>query len=162
MFNGDEIMNLLNIFNRKSTVFPLKEPNVVITKNYLTLLSQLDGLGIQYKQFTYEGIKTQTIIFTALLPFYDKPIKIGVHTDGISIDKIEISRLEEYFQSTDFNLYSSFNDFSLILKKEYGKPLIRLNKNSYGEISETWKKPFLIEHYIKERFGLEERIFIKL
>ena len=150
-------MCFFNLFKKKNAQFILDYPHITITDDFLLLKTDLRKADISYKKVT-----SGYICFSGKIPGYDTEIEIGIHALGTVITSIEIFRPVEYYQSSDFDIYRSYKDFSSVLEKQYGKPLIRLPKDSYGQIREKWVKPYKIDHYIFERFGLEEHLTISL
>lgn len=150
-------MNLLSIFRKRKVGFVLKYPCVTITRNFLQLKTDLKNAAISYRK-----VAPGYLCFSGKIPGYDPEIEIGIHAYGAVVRSIEIFRPMEYYQSADYDIYQSFKDFSRALEELYGKPLNRLPKDSYGQISERWVSPYKIDHYIFERFGLEEHLTISL
>ena len=85
----------------------------------------------------------------------------GIHFNALKIEFIEIFRPQEYYLSDYYDINESFAQLSGILRKQYGKPLITTSASIGGNPCEQWHTSnYIVNHYIMERFGLEEHLHI--
>ena len=80
---------------------------------------------------------------------------IGLHFDNM------LKRIE-FFRNDYSDLRKSYNDFQMIFESKFGKPSKRSSDPTNFESCE-WdiSNKIKIYHYVMDRFGLEEHLFIE-
>ncbi len=117
------------------------------------------------------SLKTSAISYTLVADGYitfagrtfccDMPLMFGVHFNELKVEFIEIFRPLEYYQSDHYDIYESFSQLSDALRKQYGEPLVTTAASIGGHPCEQWHTSnYIINHYIMDRFGLEEHLHI--
>lgn len=144
---------LKKLFTRKS-IIKLDKPKINITKDLSKTLKQLKSAEIEYKK-VIDGY----ISFPAKLFGYSETLIVGIHYSLNDIQFLEIFRPKEYYLSPDYNIQKSYDELSTVLKKRLGTPS---KEESYdNDPFEEWiLYTCKIQHYIFDRFGLEEHLQI--
>lgn len=151
---------MLSYFKKKpDVVFEIDNPKLSITPNFYDLEAQLNEAEVDYKVVA-EGY----ITFAGRVFKSDIPLMIGIHSRSAQIEYIEIFRMRSYYLSKDYNISASFAELSGILKKQYGEPTMT-SASSDDDRIEQWIMPergYRIDHYLFDRFELEEHLHIYL
>ena len=147
-------------FNDKKkelALFEIDRPRVSIAANSHNIESLLKDAGVEYSVVTDGYIVFRGCVFDS-----DIPLMIGIHFNSDKVRCIEIFRPNEYYQSGEYDINVSFDEFSNILKKKYGKPLVTTSSSTDGYPCEQWVTPsFVVNHYIADHFGPAEHLHIK-
>ncbi|MCI8594165.1 MAG: hypothetical protein HFF09_02790 [Oscillospiraceae bacterium] len=137
-------------------VFEIDSPKFSITPSPLNLESSLKNAGIQYAL-----VADYHITFAGKAFHSDIPFMIGIHFNPSKVKYIEIYRMPEYCQSKKYDINASFIELSNILKQQYGMPTVTTSASIGSNPCELFlTHHYAINHFIRERFGLEERIHI--
>lgn len=109
----------------------------------------------------HEFVTNKYITFAGKAFGSDIPLMFGIHFNASKIEFIEVFHPTEYYQSADYDINKSFSQLSEILRRQYGEPLTNTD-TSTGNTNEKWQTDvYTVEHYIIDRFGLEEHLHIK-
>ncbi|MDO4153938.1 MAG: hypothetical protein Q4E21_03690 [Clostridia bacterium] len=144
------------LFAKSTLAFAVDEPNIVITKDFTKCKNDLALHGTEYNT-----VSDGYITFPAKLFHTDIQFICGIHYNLNTIQYIEIFRPIEYSQSTAFDIHQSYKQLSDVLKKQFGNPIHTTGESIGGQQNEQWIcKGFIINHYLLDRFGLEEHLHI--
>lgn len=142
--------------NKTNPTFVIDFPQIAISPDTNTFIDSLKASTIEYTLVT-DGY----ITFAGRAFGCDIPLMFGIHFDARKIEFIEISRPHEYYRSASYDINESFSQLSEILRKQYGKPLITTAASIGGLPCERWHTSnYIVNHYIMDRFGLEEHLHI--
>lgn len=86
--------------------------------------------------------------------------RLGFHIDNKSLNRLYML---EFFRDLYPDYNESFRDFQEHVELTYGKATMEFPMNSEGFPSFEWRigDNVRIQHYIMDRFGLEERLIIQ-
>ena len=136
--------------------FVIDSPQILITPDTRTLIESLKASNIEYTSVTNGYITFAGNAFGC-----DIPLMFGVHFNTLNVEFIEVFRPLEYYQSDRYDINESFSQFSDVLRKQYGKPLVTTAASIGGQPCEQWyTSNYIVNHYIMDRFGLEEHLHI--
>lgn len=136
--------------------FVMDAPAFSIVPDTQAFLSSLKASGIAYTL-----VSDGYITFPGKAFASDIPLMFGIHFDALKVAFIEIFRPIEYYQSESYDINESFSQFSDMLKAQYGTPLVATAASIGGRLCERWITPnYIINHYLMDRFGLEEHLHI--
>jgi len=86
---------------------------------------------------------------------------VGFHFDEDGFNCIEIFRPREYYSSGSYDANASYAEISQVLRNKYGEPHSETSDPESSLARERWITPaYGIDHYVMERFGPEERLYI--
>ncbi len=141
---------------KSKPAFVIDFPQIAISPDTHTFIDSLKASTIEYT-FIADGY----ITFAGRAFGCDIPLMFGIHFNALKIEFIEIFRPHEYYQSNLYDIYESLSQLSEILRKQYGKPLITTSVSIGGQPCEQWHTSnYIVNHYIMDRFGLEEHLHI--
>ncbi len=136
--------------------FEVNSPKFTITPDARKLEASLKAAGIDYRLVTKGYIVFRGNVFES-----DIPMMIGIHHNGFKVVFIELFRPDEYYCSGRYDINTSFNELSEVLRNEYGEPLIVTSKSIDNNPCEQWNtSDFIVNHYIMDRFGPEEHLHV--
>ena len=142
--------------NKEKPSFMIDAPQISITPDAQHFIKSLQASAIEYTLVT-DGY----ITFAGKAFACDIPLMFGVHFNKLKVEFIEIFRPLEYYQSDHYDINESFSQLSDALRKRYGKPLTVTAASIGGHLCEQWHtQNFVVNHYIMDRFGLEEHLHI--
>ena len=142
--------------NNANPTFVIDFPQISITPDTQTFIASLKASNIEYALVTNGYITFAGRAFDC-----DIPLMFGIHFNALKIEFIEIFRPQEYYLSDSYDINESFAQLSGVLRKQYGKPLITTSASIGGYPCEQWHTSnYIVNHYIMERFGLEEHLHI--
>lgn len=146
-------------FNKKKSSelgFMLDYPQISIVPQMPSVIASLKSSNTPYKV-----VADGYITFSGKAFDSDISLVFGVHFASSIVDFIEIFRPIEYLQADNYDIYNSFSELSEILKNKYGQPKITTSLSINGRMCEQWvKQNYIVNHYIFERFSLEEHLHI--
>lgn len=141
---------------QKAVSFEVDSPRISITPNSQNLEASLKNAGIDYAV-----VAKGYIVFAGNIWGSDIPLMIGIHFNSLKVEFIELFRPHSYYQSETYDIHTSFAELSKLLRSRYGAPLLVTSKSIGGNPCEQWITPdYIINHYIMDRFGLEEHLHI--
>lgn len=147
---------MFSFLKRKKPAFVIDSPKISITPDIQTFIASLKASDIEYKLVTNGYITFAGKAFAC-----DIPLMFGVHFNKLRIEFIEVFRPLEYYQSDTYDISESFSQLSDALKKQYGKPLVNTAVSIKWQPCEQWcTQDYVVNHYIMDRFGLEEHLHI--
>jgi len=130
--------------------FPIDEPKLVIAADSINIEALLQKAGIDYNT-----VAVGCVTFSGRVFGSDLPLMIGVHFNSYRVKFVEIFRPKDYLQAEDYDAYASFAQLSGVLQSRYGTP------TSGHPHREQWVADgYTVEHFITERFGVEEHLRI--
>ena len=142
--------------NNANSTFVIDFPPIAISPDTHTFIDSLKASNIEYTLVT-DGY----ITFAGRAFDCDIPLMFGIHFNALKIEFIEIFHPQEYYRSDSYDINESFALLSGILRKQYGKPLITTSASIGGQPCEQWlTSNYIVNHYIMDRFGLEEHLHI--
>ena len=142
--------------NNANPTFVIDFPQIAISPDTHTFIDSLKASTIEYTLVTDGYITFEGRAFGCNIPLI-----FGIHFNTLRIEFIEIFRPQEYYLSDSYDINESFAQLSGILRKQYGKPLITTSASIGGQPCEQWHTSnYIVNHYIMERFGLEEHLHI--
>ena len=142
--------------NNTKPTFVIDFPQIAISPDTHSFIDLLKASTIEYTLVTDGYITFEGRAFGSNIP-----LMFGIHFNALKIEFIEIFRTQEYYLSDSYDINESFAQLSGILRKQYGKPLITTSASIGGHPCEQWHTSnYIVNHYIMERFGLEEHLHI--
>lgn len=148
-----------SIFKKKTEIpkFEIDSPQLSITSSAQNLKALLKNAEVKYKV-----VSRGYIVFEGFAFNCDIPLMIGVHFNAVKIEFIEIFRPLAYYESENFDINISFSELSKVLRKRYGEPIVTTSTSINDYPCEEWHtSDYMVNHYIMDRFGLEEHLHIK-
>ncbi|MBE6943379.1 MAG: hypothetical protein E7453_03860 [Ruminococcaceae bacterium] len=147
---------MLSFLKRTKPAFVIDFPQISITPDTQTFIASLKASDIEYTLVTNGYITFAGKAFAC-----DIPLMFGVHFNKLRIEFIEVFRPLEYYQSDTYDISESFSQLSDVLRKQYGKPLVTTAASIGGHPCEQWHTSnYIVNHYIMDRFGIEEHLHI--
>ena len=144
----------------KHIAFEIHNPNILITKSMTKNFVVLRENNIEY-----DIVKDGYLCFRANVFSDDCVLKVGLHYSCDHLQYIELFRPKEYY-TEDYNIDVSFEDLNNQITSRYGKPTFKLiipTTDAYAGSKTKWLlNGIKIDHWIMERFGLEEHLNIYL
>ncbi|AJY76736.1 hypothetical protein [Paenibacillus beijingensis] len=152
-----KILKAIKYIKNKSTLkdgFQLEEPNLfvqweLVPEELVQLFKSMPLKKVTNEYFTIECISLGGL-----------PHKLGFHFYSQSPNRLYML---EFFRESYPDYIESFREFQEHFENTFGKPTKQYPINSEGFPSFEWRigKSIQIRHYIMDRFGLEERLFIQ-
>ena len=142
--------------NNTNPTFVIDFPQIAISPDTHSFIDLLKASTVEYTLVTDGYITFEGRAFGC-----NVPLMFEIHFNALKIEFIEIFRPQEYYLSDSYDINESFAQLSGILRKQYGKPLITTSASIGGNPCERWHTSnYIVNHYIMERFGLEEHLHI--